>query len=203
MRKIFLKNNNGYTLIEMVISIGILTAIMGAVAIFQTDIFSLNDYIDRGIRDQAEAKNLMKHFVREVRSASESEQGAYPIKQADPATFIFYSDIDFDSVKEEVRYFIDDGILKKGVIEPEGDPLTYDSGDEKITNVVVSVINESPFTYFDENYTGSSTDFLVEPFTVSQIRMVGIDLVVDSDPENPPQSFEIGTQINVRNLRDR
>jgi prepilin-type N-terminal cleavage/methylation domain-containing protein len=203
MKKKSAQKNSGYTLIEMMISIGILTAIMAAVAVFQTDIFSLNDFIDRGIRDQAEAKNLIRHFVREVRSASESEQGAYPIKQADADTFIFYSDIDFDSTKEEIRYFIEDGILKKGVTEPEGDPLTYDSGDEEIYNVVTNIINEQPFKYYDENYTGSSTDYLVEPFTVSEIRMIGIDLVIDSDPENPPQSFDIGTQVNIRNLRDR
>lgn len=196
-----IKNNKGFTLIEMMISIGIFTAIAGLVAAFQTDIFSVSDYIQSGLKDQNEAKNLMRYFVQEVRSASESNQGAYPIKLADSDTFIFYSDIDNDQIREEIRYFIEDGTLRKGVTEPKGDPLTYDSSDEKISNVVNNIINVSPFVYYDGDYTGSEGP-LEEPFMVSEIRMVGIELIIDSDPDNPPQSFDVGTKINVRNLRE-
>jgi len=196
-----IKNNKGFTLIEMMISIGIFTAIVGLVAAFQTDIFSVSDYIQSGLKDQNEAKNLIRHFVREVRSASESNQGAYPIKLANADTFIFYSDVDGDDIKEEVRYFIESGTLRKGIIEPKGDPLTYDEDDEKISNVVNNIINVSPFMYYDGDYTGQG-ESLEEPFMVSEIRMVGIELTIDSDPENPPQSFDIGTKINIRNLRE-
>jgi prepilin-type N-terminal cleavage/methylation domain-containing protein len=123
------QKNSGYTLIEIMIAIGIFTSIMGLVAAFQMDIFSMNDFIQSGLKDQNEAKNIIKHFVREVRSLSESNQGSYPIKQADADTFIFFSDIDHDQIKEEVRYYVEDGVLKKGVIEPSGDPLVYDEND--------------------------------------------------------------------------
>jgi hypothetical protein len=38
---------------------------------------------------------------------------------------------------------------------------------------------------------------------VSEVRMVGINLVIDSDPENPPQAFEVETVVNIRNLREQ
>lgn len=193
----------GYTLVEVLFTTGIFVLILSAIVTFQIDIFSFNDFISVGLENQNEAKRIIKPFANEVRGAVSSEVGGYAIKQADADTFIFYSDIDGDDLIEEVRYYFEDGTFKKGVITPSGDPLTYESNDEDIVEVVHGVVSSDIFEYYDSSYTGASTtESLGEDSNISDVRLVKITLRIDSDPEEPPAEIEVTTQVSIRNLKD-
>ena len=202
----FLNKHNpksGFTLIEVLVSIFILTLIGLAVSSFFKDIFSFNRIISGSLAAQNEARRALKTMSAEIRTASPSSLGAYPLTQTAASSFAFYTNIDGDSFKEQVRYFLEGATLKKGVIKPSGSPLTYNPANEIITELIHGVANAATptFSYYDENYDGT-TQGLVEPINISVVRLVGITVVIDYDPTQPPGPMTLTTQINMRNLKD-
>ena len=183
-KKIKIQNiRSGFSLVEVLVAIFIVSLIMMAVGAFQADVFKLNSVIQSGLSSQNDARKIIRPMVDEVRSASESSVGSYPIATATETVFTFYSDIDNDSLKERVRYFLDGSDFKKGVLKPTGSPFVYDESNENITEVVHNVINSEIFSYFDSSYDGTSSyPPLDHPVSSSVIRLVKIELVVDEDP---------------------
>lgn len=197
----YIKNNRGFSLVEIIISVAIFTLIIGLVGSFQADIFSFNRIIQSGLQSQNDAKKIVKPFVNEVRGAVPSSLGAYSIKVATSTEFVFYNDTDSDGLVEEIRYYLEDGSFKKGVIEPSGNPLIYDVEDEDVVKIVNDVINTEIFSYYDSSYDGSNGS-LEYPYNLTDIRMVRIELVIDDNPDIPPSAVTISTQASIRNLKD-
>lgn len=197
------QKNTGFTLIEIIVAVGVFALMIGLVGAYQSDVFSLNRVIQQGLNNQSEAKKIIRPFINEVRSASPSSLGTYPIKTATPNEFIFYSDLDSDGLKEEVRYYLDEGVFKKGVIAPSGNPLVYDEQDEDVIQIVHDVINTGIFQYFDSTYTGNEEmGELTGTISPSDVRLVKIELTIDSNPDMPPAATTVSTQVSIRNLKD-
>jgi type II secretory pathway pseudopilin PulG len=203
MMDIKLKRNTGFTLMETLISVFILSLILIALSSFQSDVFSLNRILQSGLQSQSEVKKIIRPFSNEVRSATPSNLGAYPIANSDSNEFSFYTDIDGDGLREKIRYFLEDTEFKKGVIKPSGNPLVYDSADEDIIKVIHNVQNTDIFTYYDSNYDGTASSTpLSTPVSPVEIRLVKIEITVDEDPNKPPAPLTVTTQVSIRNLKD-
>lgn len=197
------KSAKGFSVIELLVGIFILTLIGIAVFMFQKDIFSLNRFLSGSLEAQDEARRVLKTMTAEVRPLSPSSLGAYPIAEANSTSFTFYSNIDGDTLKEKVRYFLDGTILKKGVIKPSGDPLSYSSADEIISEVVHDIANGATpiFSYYDTDYDGT-TPPLGDPVDIPSVRLVKITILIDKDPLQPPSAITLTTQVSMRNLKD-
>lgn len=197
------KLKSGFSIVEILVAIFILSLVGVAIATFQKDIFSFNTIISSGLAAQHEARRALKTITAEVRPLSPSSTGAYPIAEADPTSFIFYSDIDTDQLKERVRYFLDGTILKKGVIKPSGTPLSYNPANEIISEIVYDVANGATpvFNYYDTNYDGTTSP-LVEPVDILAVRLVKVTIVIDKNPNRPPGPITLTTQVSMRNLKD-
>jgi prepilin-type N-terminal cleavage/methylation domain-containing protein len=200
MLKNKINSRRGFTLVEMIVVIGILGAIVGIISIFQKDVFYLKSVIYGTASAEMDAQHILRPMVAEIRSAAPSDAGAYSILVADPDTFTFYSDIDFDGKKEQVRYFLYGKILKKGVIKSSGNPVVYNPADEKITEVVHDVVSGPIFEYYDENYDGSTAP-LSSPFQIFSVRLIKISILVDSDPNRSPSQISFTTEVSIRNLK--
>jgi prepilin-type N-terminal cleavage/methylation domain-containing protein len=197
------QRHGGFTLVEILVAIGILSGIIGLIAAFQVDVFSISGILQSGLDNQNEARKAIGPFVSEVRSASASDMGSYVIRRAQSNDLIFYSDINGDNRKEEIRYYLEDGALLKSVTESNQNPLQYNSDNTKIVQRINHVINENIFEYFDSGYDGASTTPAIsEPIDISQIRMIKINLTIDSDVNEPPQAVTVTTQASIRNLKD-
>ena len=196
-------SKSGFSMVEVLVSISILTIVGLAVYSFQKDIFSLNRIISGSLTAQDEARRALKRMSAEIRTASPSSLGAYALLQTATSSFTFYSNIDDDSFKERVRYFIDGTTLKKGVTKPSGSPLIYNPADEVISELVHDMADTatSTFSYYDANYDGT-TQPLVEPIEMSTVRLVKITIVIDRDPQTSPGPITLTTQISMRNLKD-
>jgi len=194
---------SGFTLIEVLVSIFILTLIGLAATSFFKDIFSYNRIISGSLTAQDEARRALKTMSAEIRTASPSSLGAYAITQVATSSLIFYSNIDDDSFKERVRYFLDGTTLKKGIIKPSGSPLIYNPANETISELVHDMANAviPIFSYYDTDYDGT-TQPLTEPINISAVRLVKITIVIDKDSTQPPGPMTLTTQINMRNLKD-
>lgn len=195
--------SKGFTLIELLISMGIIVIVGLVVYAFQKDVFFLNRNILGNLTSQNEARRTLKSMSAEIRTTSPSSLGAYAISSASGSSFVFYSNIDDDSFKERVRYFLDGTILKRGVLKPSGDPLTYNLANEVVTELIHDVVNNTVavFNYYDANYDGT-TQALVEPINTSAVRLVKITVLIDKYPQTLPGPINLTTQVSMRNLKD-
>lgn len=194
---------NGFTAVEIMVAMGITVGIFFAVFNFGQGIFSFNSGAQRSLNAQTDARKVLKSFARELRSASPSSLGAYPVAQAGTSTLTFFSNIDGGSDKEQIRYFLQGTELKKGVTKPSGSPLTYNSANEKIQTLVRDVRNGAStiFSYFDSNYMGTSSP-LVQPVQVTAVRLIHMKLMINKDPNKNPVPFYAESQVFLRNLKD-
>jgi hypothetical protein len=123
---------------------------------------------------------------------------------ASSTALTFYSDLDGNGVKEQVRYFMSGKSLKKGVIVPTGSPLVYNSGNEVVNTLVSDVVSSSTlpmFQYYSSAYDGT-TSALVQPVTASSVRLIKINVIIDRDPGRAPSQIVTTSQVTLRNLKD-
>ena len=197
------KNKRGFTLIEAMVSVFVLSLVALLVGSFQQNVFSLNSIIQRGLTAQQEGRLALKTIIPEIRSAASSSTGSYPIAEAQQKSFIFYSDIDNDGLKERLRYFLDGDVFKRGVLKPTGSPAQYILANEVVTELVHNIANGATdiFNYYDSSYDGTTSP-LSYPISISDVRLVEITLVIDGNGSKPPEPVIIQSEASMRNLKD-
>ena len=196
------KLKNGFTLIEILVSVFIIALIGVVVVNFQIDIFSLNKISSDNMNAQTDARKTLRVMTTELRSMSPSDSGSYAIAEAGTSTITFYVNIDDDNSKEQIRYFQSGNYLKKGVTKSIG--TVYNPANEVITNLISDLANNSSspiFYYYDKNYDGA-TDPLTIPINIPSIRLVKINIIIDKDQDKSPAPVNITTQVSLRNLKD-
>jgi len=202
-KKINIKDKRGITLIELLITMTIFLIIMIAVGSFVKDIFSYNKIFNNSLTAYDDIRKILQPISSEVRSMSSSSIGSYPIELAQSNSLVFFADINNDGLKERIRYYLSGNILMKGIIVPSGNPLQYLSSSE-ISSAIIPNVNNGLvpiFNYYDNSYTGGSLP-LAQPVNISKIRLIGINLIVDADLNNPPKPVSISTEVSLRNLKD-
>lgn len=192
----------GLTIIEVLVVLFILVLVGTAVVTFQINIFSLNKISSDSLTAEGEARQAFKVITSEIRTMTPSSMGAYAIDQVGTSSITFYSNVDNDSLIEKVRYFLSGNTLKRGVIKPSGNPLTY-TGTESFKEMVHNIANatSSIFSYYDANYDGTSAP-LSAPVNPISVRLIKVNIIIDHDPVKSPPPFLITTQVSIRNLKD-
>ena len=198
-----LKDKKGFSLIEMMVSVAILSIVVILIGTFAKDIFFLKGVFSNGLTAYNDARKVLQPIASEIRSASPSALGGYNIETAGDTTFTFYSDINNDGLIEKVKYYVSGTTLKKSVIPPTGSMVQYSTSNEKITDVISNLANGSTpvFTYYDTNYNGQ-TSALTQPVSIMSIRLVKITLIIDANAYRSPSSMIVTTQVSLRNLKD-
>jgi hypothetical protein len=99
---------------------------------------------------------------------------------------------------------LENGTLKRGVVNPSGNPLSYPSSDDIVVELAHSVVNLEKtvpiFSYFGEDYSGSQTA-LVQPVNVVDARVVKIQLELEKDPTETPIPLHVESLGQIRNLK--
>ncbi|MBI5022954.1 MAG: type II secretion system protein [Candidatus Magasanikbacteria bacterium] len=192
---------NGFTLIEIVVVLGIFMLLLVGLGYLMLGTFRAQYITFSQLQGQKEARTAVENFVKEARRADTSSIGSYLIDTATASVFAFYSDIDADTYREKVRYFLDGKNFKKGVIKPTGTPLTYNPVNEVITIVAQNVISNQIFSFYDENYDGT-TAALTFPVNVTDIRLAKITLTIEQDAYVSPEPLIVTSQVKIRNLKE-
>jgi prepilin-type N-terminal cleavage/methylation domain-containing protein len=199
-----LQSKRGFSLAEIVVVAAIAAAIFMAVFNFGTGIFSFNSSAQKNLSAQSDARRVLKNIVKELRSASPSSLGSYPITLAGTSTLTFFVNLDSDTYKEQVRYFLSGKELKRGVIKPSGSPLAYNPASEQVITLIRDINNGTTtpiFEYFDSNYAGTSTP-LTQPVQITKIRLVRTTFKIEKDPNKSLGPIIVGSQVFLRNLKD-
>lgn len=203
----FKNNGEGFTLIEVIVSIAIFVMIGGAVVTFQRSVITNSKVIQSGFTSQQQIRKTLTLFVADTRSATRSGAGSYPIEVVSTTSVTFYANIDKDPLIERVRYFLATTTLMRGILKPTG-TTTYNPANETVSSLVFDVTNatSSPiFTFYDKNYDGftsSSTDPLPQPIDISAIRLIKMSLTVNPNGVRSPVMQTYVTQAMLRNLKD-
>lgn len=199
-----LKNSNlnrGFTLFELIIGISLLTIIVLLISSFGLDIFESQIIFGSALGIQQEVQQTLKTILPELRSTRTSDNGSYPIFVAASNSLTFYSDANGDGSTEQIRYFLENGILKRGEIPPSGNPAIYNPANEQTKEMVHLVPAEAPaiFEYFDLGYTGIEQP-MTQPVNVSEIKHIKVNINVDPGIAGS-SLFNFSAQVTLRNLR--
>lgn len=193
----------GITLVEVIIATGIFSMVVVLAGKFASDVLVLNSVNQSRFSAEQDSRKVLRPMITEIRSASQSSIGSYPIEQAGTSSLVFYSDVDDDGIKEKVRYFLQNGSLKRGEITPTGSPFVYSSAGEEFVTLIENVISTTTpiFYYYDTSYTGTSSP-LSMPAVISSIRLVKIKITIDKNPNALPGPITVEGQVSIRNLKD-
>lgn len=189
-------------MLEIMVAVGIFAMVMsGLIGIIMFS-FRSRDVAWEQLLTQTEGRRVVQSFINELRSANQSSVGAYPIEKAEAYQLIFFSNIDGDSYRERIRYFLSGTDFKKGVTKPSGNPLVYNTSTESIAIIAHDVVNSTTpvFQYFAQDFTGSQSP-MSSPVTTTLVRVVGVRLVMEEDPRLSPTPFEIQAKAEIRNLK--
>jgi prepilin-type N-terminal cleavage/methylation domain-containing protein len=208
MRRSRYNHNEGFTLAEIVVTLAVVAVVGIIIAKFQVDVFSFNRTFHASFSTVDQAQKLLRPMTAEIRSASQSSNGAYPIDAFAANDFAFYSDINNDGFKDWVRYYVSGTTMYKEVIAPSGTPLTYSPANKKTYTFMTGVRNISDgisaFQYYSSSYIGGSEGEVV-PGTgnVQDIRLIKITVRLDADPQKPPAATDVTSQVSIRNLKQQ
>lgn len=199
-----MKNQQGFTLIEMLVVSALTVAIGGAILGLSYTFGTSQLAIWRDYQDVDQANMLIESFVRELRTARYSDAGSYPIADAQDNQIIFYSDIDFDGSAERVRYTFDGSTLTKGIIKPVGFPVTYPTTSEVVRVMSTNVRNGTTamFTYYNSSWPASTAGNPVPLATrQSQTRTVRMYVRLNVYSGDPNHDYILDSAANIRILR--
>jgi prepilin-type N-terminal cleavage/methylation domain-containing protein len=197
-------NQKGFTLIELVITMGIVTMVGVLFMRLSRDITDSTLRFSGSLITQAALDQTMQVILPEIRSASQANDGSYPILEAGTSSLQFYSDVTQDGLFDLVRYYLEGSTFKKGVVAPTGSPLAYVTSTEVIRDVVYDVIPGAQlFTYYDKTATSPDSTPLQQPVDVSKVRTIKITLVANQGTTSTPSITGVETQATIRNLRNK
>lgn len=196
-------SKDAFTLIEVLVALGVFSLLSLSIAWIVITSLHSNAIIWEQLQTQHDGRAVLEQFVDDVRRAEESSIGGYPIASATTTEFVFYANIDDDTGRERVRIFLDGTEVKKGIVEPSGNPLGY-TGTESIVTIATDVVNTSHdvplFEYYDETYPVTTTP-LVMPNALTDIRAVRMQLELEKDPNATPVPLHVETVASIRNLK--
>ena len=195
----------GFTLIEILIAMGIMSGIVFVISTFGLDIFNFQIFLGDAFIIQQEMSLTLTSMGIEVRAMGPSANGSYPIESASPQSVVFYSDVDGDNVFERVRYYASGGKFMRGVTEPSGNPAIYNPADEKskelVNNVILPPIASQPlFSYYDEGYTGNQ-EALPSPVDINKIRLIKATITADRTSQDMRGRSDYSAVMLIRNLK--
>ena len=195
------RNNRGFTLVEILVAMGIGTSILVLATFFAIDITDFGLFLGERLETERDLERTIRVFIVEARSMTNAANGSYPIGAAQHDSFTFYTDVDADGTVEQVRYFLNGTEIQKGITEPSGTPAVYDPADEEVRTAVRYVVpGPDIFTYWGEGWIGEMAS-LSQPIDLSDIRLVRMRATVDKDTAVPPGPSTQSIHVTIRNLR--
>lgn len=199
-----INSTNGFTLVETMVVIFIFSLLALGISQLSNVIFKDIKQNMSSLDNLDSARSIASKFTNEIRSASYGNDGGYPLYQVGNSQIIFYSNYgQSPNVVAKIRYFLSGTTLKKGVIVPTTNPVSYSSLLEKITNVQYNVKNSILFYYYNGDYTGSSsTSPLSQPVNVNEVKYISIKMDVPKQNNSTSTDiFTVSAGAAIRNLK--
>lgn len=201
---------SGFSVIELLLAAAVFSILVFVIASLRSNVDRLSSIVTQKLQSRQDIDRALEQMVSEIRSASPSSQGAFPVAQASTGTLTIYSDADGDGLFERIRYSVSQGTgptstLMRAVTIPTGTPLTYNGATETTSTLVSDVLyaTSSPiFSYYGTGYTGTQAPLSPTSTQSDLVRAVQVQLYVDVRPREAPKPVYVSQLITIRNLRD-
>jgi prepilin-type N-terminal cleavage/methylation domain-containing protein len=197
------KLTQGFTLIEVLVSAALMVILASGFVGLQYILSQNQVSAWRNYQSIENANGAVSAMANQLRGASNSEDGSYPLVTPDDQNIIFYSDYDQDGTTERIRYTLNGTELLRGITEPTGSPYTYNPMDEKVKTVTDIVRNGTDpiFYYYDANWPEDTTNNpLPSEDRIANARMVKIVLKTNPKENDPEHDFTLESEVKIRML---
>jgi prepilin-type N-terminal cleavage/methylation domain-containing protein len=208
MSKQFSKKYSGFTLIEAMIAIAIVTIGMAGFSLLFMYTWNANKYtLDMG-RASMQVSGGLNKMVDYIRGAKQGDDGSFPIKTADDNEMTIFSDYDKDGNTERLHFYKNGRDILMGVTLPTQTlPKTYPSGDQQTITIASNIINDDVstpvFYYFNKNYPADlSHNPLPTPAQPADIRLSKIFLDMNIGSDQSGKNIGMQSFVELRNLND-
>ncbi len=194
----------GFTLIEMIVSIAVFTVLASGVIVLIGNAVSTTNKVGVLSAHADQARKVSFRMMNELRNAVTSSTGTYALAAANDQSITFYSNVDTDAGIERIRYYISNGKLYRGLLQPDTLPVRYVDSDEVTQVVQENVANGSTplFYYFDDTYDGTGSA-LTQPVAVTQVKLVRLNLLIFNRAGiNSTNFFTVTASGTIRNLKN-
>lgn len=187
-------NHRGFTLIEMVVVIGLTSLVMMTLGFLIVYFYRSNTYVFQQSSATMAARRGIDDTTRYLREAVYSSTGTAPVQTAATSTLVFLADLDHDGTAEAVTYSLASSTLKRTVATPP-------NGIPPVSTVATYITNSTStpvFRYYDKN--GAE---LTNPVAVANIASVRTTLVVQIDTNRGPAALTLTGTAVLRNAQGR
>ena len=189
----------GLTLVEAVVTVGIVAVITVAIAGSVLMFYRANRVAFEESYQIRSAERGMQVLVRDLREATYGDDGAYPLASIASSSITFYSDVDRTSPVERVAYALSGKTLTRTVTQSTGTPPTYTGA------VSVSYVSEYVRNYDDNipifRYYDAQGVEVTNSSDIAKVVSVSLNLIVDITQAHAPGEFTLKSGATLRNLR--
>ena len=190
----FLRRNEGYTLLELIFVIGI-TGMMTLALVSSVVTTSRGyQYLDHQSRAAVDLSNTLNRVSKVIRGTTDVIDA-----QANTLTIYGYFSPN-DAVVKKIRYFKSGNKLMVGVIPPTGAGPNYtdNQSDEEVSVLQdnLSMGSSSIFTYYDASGTQ-----LTGTFATTQIKQIGLNMAINPKPTILEKPISNQTIVTLRNKK--
>lgn len=192
--------SRGLTLMEMIVTIGVVALITAAIAQAVTTFYRANRVALEESYQIRSAQKGLDALIRDLREATYGDTGAYPLESIASSSITFYSDIDRTSPIERIRYELKGQTLTRTVTQSAGTPPTYTNGPTATTTVSDFVRNFGDNISLFRYYNSAGAE-VTSASDIASIVSVSVNLVVDITPIHAPGEFTLKSSATLRNLR--
>jgi len=196
------RSQNGMTLVEMIIAIGVYTVLMLAIISSTSTFYRYNAYALEQANEVDNARRGVTQWNRDAKEMTTGEDGTWPMAISGEHRLGYYSDTDRDDSVEYVEYVLASTTLRKFTYNPIGSPATYDltaPDSEEILSEYVQNINQATSTFFYYDTNGVQ---LASTSPIINVRYIQMQVVVNIDPDRNPGEFMLRSSLAPRNLKD-
>jgi prepilin-type N-terminal cleavage/methylation domain-containing protein len=190
---------SGFTLVETMVSVVIFAMLIYGISLLVSGILTQSGFQSRILDSNDQARKVATGFTNEVRGSVVSATGSFPIEIASDQQIAFYTKT--ATTINRIRYYLQGGVLYKGVTVPTGNPAVYNLAQEVVTPVQTAMATgptDVIFTYYDD-----SENVLTQPVNITHIRKIGVTLKIYlQGSKNKTNTYTVEASATVRNLKD-
>jgi hypothetical protein len=189
-----LKDEQGISMVELVVVAAMIVVVLGAV-LGVWDVL-LNNYLYQSdhVRAQDTARSGMIIMVKDIREAEK------PFVAVDVSgnSLVFKADRNNDGTAEAIWYYLDS--VNRRVVKAVNSNGSTDFTTTPRTTAIEYVANNPTSQPLFIFYGNDLSTPLGGSVTVSNIRVVKIQLFIDTNTARPPKAVELSSNVQLRNF---
>ena len=190
------------SLVEMVVLLYIFTILSLVILNSIASFYRYNAYTIAQSYQVSNARRGVELLVRDMREMIYADDGSFPLVNMSTSSISFYSDIDRDDSVEFVDYQLIGTTLYKYVYDAVGSPPSYSTTTPSEVYTLSEYVQNNNqdvdiFTYYaiDGDEANATT-------TVTDIRYINVEVIVNIDPVRDPGEFSLRSSASLRNLKE-